>query len=44
MNAFNKGFAALTAVVAPAVSFNPLVFTVGIKNDAKFGERGRVCC
>ena len=43
MNTLDKRFAAPVAVVAPAVTVYPAVFSVGFNNDAQFGERRGVC-
>ena len=42
MNAFDKCFTTLGAVVAPAVTVYPAIFTVGFNNDAQFRQCRRV--
>ena len=43
VNAFDKLFTAVGAVIAPAVAIDPAVFAVGINHDAQFREGRRVC-
>ena len=42
MNTLDKRFAALAAVIAPAVTFNPAVFAVGFNDHAQLRQRGRM--
>ncbi len=42
MNTLDERFAALAAVVAPAVTINPAIFAVGFNNHAQFRQRGRM--
>ncbi len=42
MNTFNERLTAMSAIIAPAITFDPAVFTVGFNDNAQFRESRRV--